>query len=130
MRTGLQSNPLTCLANSGAGSRIAGYSKSESIFSQGDPADAVFYILEGTALLRVVSSCGREAIVAILGAGDFFGEGCLRGQPFRTSTAVAMTDCPIMRLEKGSAIRLIRDEPGVSELFLHHLLSRTMKMRL
>ena len=91
-RTGSQSDPLTCLANSGVGGRIAGYSKSDIIFSQAAPADAVFYILEGTVLLRVVSSSGREGIVAILGAGDFFGEGCLTGQPYRTATAAAMTD--------------------------------------
>jgi CRP-like cAMP-binding protein len=107
---------------------MARYSKSDIIFSQADPADAVFYILEGRVLLRVVSSSGREAIVAILGPGDFFGEGCLTGQPFRTSTAEAMTDCSTVRLEKGSARRLIRDEPAISELFLHYLLSRNMKM--
>jgi CRP/FNR family cyclic AMP-dependent transcriptional regulator len=128
-RTGSQSDPLTCLVNSGVGGRIAGYSKSDIIFSQAAPADAVFYILEGTVLLRVVSSWGREAIVAILGRGDFFGEGCLTGQPYRSSTAAAMTDCSIVRLEKRNAVRLIRDEPAVSELFLHYLLSRNMKMQ-
>lgn len=127
-RAGSQSDPLTCLA-SGVGGRIAGYSKNDIVFSQAAPADAVFYIVEGTVLLRVVSSCGREAIVAILGPGDFFGEGCLTGQPFRTSTAAAMTDCSILRLEKRNAIRLIRDEPAISELFLHYLLSRNMKMQ-
>ena len=129
IRTGLQPDPLTCLVNNGVGGRVAAYSKNDIIFSQAAPADAVFYIIEGTVLLRVVSSWGREAIVAILGVGDFFGEGCLTGQPFRTSTAAAMTDCSIMRLEKRNAVRLIRDEPGVSELFLRYLLSRNMKMQ-
>jgi CRP-like cAMP-binding protein len=98
------------------------------IFSQAAPADAVYYILEGTVILKVVSSWGKEAIVAILGAGDFFGEGCLSGQPLRTSSAMAMTDCTTVRLEKSSATRLIRDVPAISELLLHNLLSRNMKM--
>ena len=95
---------------------------------QAAAADALFYILEGTVILRVVSSGGKEAIVAILGVGDFFGEGCLRGQAVRTSTAVAMIDCSIVRLEKLTATRLIREEPAVSDLFLRHLLSRNGKM--
>jgi CRP-like cAMP-binding protein len=127
-RTVLQSNLLVWLPKSGIGSRIAEYSKTQVIFSQAATADAVFYILEGTVILRVVSSCGKEAIVGILGPGEFFGEGCLAGEPLRTSTAVALTDCSAVRLEKISASRLIRDVPAVSELFLHHLLSRNMKM--
>ena len=123
-----QSDPPVCLAQTGVGRRIAKYAKSEIIFSQAAVADSVFYVLEGTVILRVVSSWGKEAIVAILGAGDFFGEGRLSGQPLRTSTAEAMTECSIVRLEKLSAIRLIRDEPTVSELLLHNLLSRKMKM--
>ena len=127
-RTGLQSESLLCLAKNGAGARISHYSKGDIIFSQAAPADAVFCILEGTVILRVVSSWGKEAIVAILGDGDFFGEGCLTNQPYRTSTAVAMTDCSIVRLEKNTATRLIRDVPAVSELFLRFLLSRNKKM--
>jgi CRP/FNR family cyclic AMP-dependent transcriptional regulator len=123
-----QSDPLACLAKSGVGRRIAEYTKSEIIFSQAALADSVFYVLEGTVILRVVSSWGKEAIVGILGPGDFFGEGCLSGQPLRTSTAEAMTECSLVRLEKLSAIRLIRDEPAVSELLLQNLLSRKMKM--
>jgi len=128
LRTTLQSSPFVCLATSGIGRRIAQYSKNDTIFAQATSADALFYILEGTVILRVVSSVGKEAIVAILGTGDFFGEGCLRGQALRTYTAVAMSDCSIARLEKLSAIRLIRDEPAVSDLFLQHLLSRNRKM--
>jgi CRP-like cAMP-binding protein len=124
----LQSDPLVCLAKSGVGRRIVPYAKSETIFSQAAPADSVFYLLEGTVILKVVSSWGKEAIVAILGAGDFFGEGCLSGQPLRTSTAVAMTECTSIRLEKLTATRLVRDVPAVAELLLHNLLSRNMKM--
>ena len=117
-----------CLAKNGSGGRVAHYSKGDIIFSQAAAADSIFCILEGTVILRVVSSWGKEAIVAILGAGDFFGEGCLTNQPYRTSTAVAMTSCSLVRLEKNTATRLIRDVPAVSELFLRFLLSRNMKM--
>jgi CRP-like cAMP-binding protein len=124
----LPSDPQACLVKSGVGKRIVEYSQTEVIFCQATTADALFYILERTVILKVVSNWGKEAIVAILGAGDFFGEGCLTGQPLRTSTAVALTDCSIVRLEKLSAIRLVRDEPAVSEFFLHYLLSRNRKM--
>jgi len=127
-RHDLQSDPLVSLATGGVGRRVAHYSKSEIVFSQAATADAIFYVLEGTVILRVVSSWGKEGIVAILGAGDFFGEGCLSGQPLRTSTAAAMTECTIVRIEKHTAIRLIRDVPAVSELLLNNLLSRNMKM--
>jgi CRP/FNR family transcriptional regulator, cyclic AMP receptor protein len=123
-----QNHPLLCVSTGGIGRRISEYSKNDIIFAQATSADALFFILEGTVVMRVVSSGGKEAIVGILGAGDFFGEGCLRGQSLRTSTAVAMSDCSIVRLEKLSAMRLIRDEPAISELFLHHLLSRNGKM--
>jgi CRP-like cAMP-binding protein len=88
----------------------------------------VFYILEGTIILRVVSSWGKEGIVAILGTGDFFGEGCLSGQPLRTSTAVAMTECTVVRIERTTATRMVKDVPKVSEMLLNNLLSRNMKM--
>src|ERR1051326_3861309 len=127
-RSVLPSDPLACLATSGIGRRIMEYAKNEVVFAQAAAADALFYILEGTVIMLVVSSGGKEAIVAILGPGEFFGEGCLRGQALRTSTAVAMSDCSIVRLEKMNAMRLIRDEPAVSELFLRHLLSRNGKM--
>ena len=127
-RTPFESNRLAVFAKNGIGSRIVRYSKNEVIFAQAATADALFYILEGTVTLRVVSNGGKEAIVAILGAGDFFGEGCLRGQALQTSTAVAMSDSAIVRLEKVTATRLIREEPAVSQLFLDHLLSRNSRM--
>jgi len=117
-----------CLAKSGVGRRIIQYSKGETIFSQAASADAVFYILEGSVVLKVVSTWGKEAIVAILGVGDFFGEGCLSGQALRSSTAKAMNDCTAVRVEKSSAQRLIQEVPAVSELLLHNLLSRNLKM--
>ena len=128
-RINSRTDPLSSIARSVVGKRVVEHSKGEIIFSQATTADSLFYIVEGTVILRVVSSWGKEAIVAILGVGDFFGEGCLSGQALRTSTAVAMTNCTTVRLEKQSAIQLIRAEPAVSELFLQHLLSRNTKMQ-
>jgi len=117
-----------CFVKGGVSRRTIEYSKTDIIFSQATTADSLFYVLSGTVILRVVSSWGKEAIIAILGPGDFLGEGCLTGEPYRTSTAVAMTDCSIMRLDKLGAQRLIRDEPAAAELFLQYLLSRNRKM--
>ena len=100
----------------------------QPVFAQGEPADSVFYIQEGKVKVTVLSEQGKEAIVAILGAGDFCGEGCLAGQPRRMATAVAMEDCKIMRLEKAAMIRLLHDEPEFSERFMAHLLARNVRV--
>ena len=96
--------------------------------SKSDPADAIFYVKEGKVKLTVVSHQGKEAVVAILKEGDFFGEGCLAGQPLRMSTAVALSDCSIMKLEKAAVIRLLHDEATFAEVFMTHLLSRNIKI--
>src|SRR6202051_3715500 len=88
------------------------------VFRQGDPADAIFYIQKGKIKLAVISKQGKEAVVAILGAGDFFGEGCLAGQPLRMASATTMTECSIMRLEKARVIRLLHDQLAFSELLV------------
>src|ERR1700738_2753774 len=88
------------LAKVGGGRTLADYRKNQRVFSQGDPADAIFYIQTGKVKLTVVSQQGKEAVVAILGEGDFFGEGCLVGQPIRMASAAAMSESSIMRLEK------------------------------
>src|SRR5271165_5360325 len=106
------------LAKIGAGRSVALFPKNSRIFAQGDPADAVFYIQEGRVKLTVVSRQGKEAVIAILGAGDFFGEGCLAGQQTRMASAAAMSECSIMRLEKAPLIRVLRQEPAFSETFL------------
>ena len=98
------------------------------IFSQGDPADAVFYIHKGKVKLTVLSRQGKEAVVAILGAGDFFGEGCLAGQSLRMATAVALSGCSIMRIQKEAVVRTLHDEPTFSEVFVAHLLSRNIRI--
>jgi CRP/FNR family cyclic AMP-dependent transcriptional regulator len=93
----------------------------KAIFLQGDPADALFYIERGKVKLTVVSKRGKEAVVAILDAGDFLGEGCLAGESRRMANAIPLTECTVVRLEKGSAIRALRDDPEFSELFLAFL---------
>jgi CRP/FNR family transcriptional regulator, cyclic AMP receptor protein len=98
------------------------------IYSQGDSADAVFYIHKGKVKLTVLSRHGKEAVIAIMGAGDFFGEGCLAGQPLRMGTAVSMTRCSIMKLAKTDVIRALHEQPSFSELFLAHLLSRNIRI--
>jgi len=121
-------DPKAFLARVGKGRTLADYKKKQTIFSQGDPADAIFYIEDGKVKLTVVSKQGKEAVVAILGPDDFFGEGCLAGQPTRMCSASALSECKIMRLEKASVIRMLHSEPAFSELFLHYLLSRNVRI--
>ena len=104
------------------------YRKKQTLFTQGAPADAIFYIQKGRVKLSVVSNEGKEAVVAILGAGDFFGEGCLAGQPLRIATATAATDCSTLRLDKAATIRALHDHPEFSEMFIAHLLSRNIRI--
>lgn len=112
----------------GEGRSINNYRKGQVVFSQGEPADAVFYIQSGKVKLGVVSEQGKEAVVAIVSPNEFFGEGCLAGRLNRMATAVAMTDSVIAQLEKGTMLRAIRDEPAFSEMFMSHLLSRTIRV--
>ena len=116
------------LSKIGKGRTMTGYKQKGMIFAQGDPADALFYVQEGKVKLTVVSQQGKEAVVAILGTGDFFGEGCLAGQLLRMATATAMPECSLMRLEKQHMIQVLHDEPTFSELFLRHMLSRNIKV--
>jgi CRP/FNR family cyclic AMP-dependent transcriptional regulator len=121
-------DPKTFLAKVGQGRTIAAYRKNQPIFSQGDPADALFYVQKGKVKLTVVSRHGKEAIVAILGPDDFFGEGCLAGQPRRMATASALSDCSIARIGKPAAITVIRKEPRFSELLMSYLLARNIRI--
>jgi CRP-like cAMP-binding protein len=98
------------------------------VFAQGDPADAVFYIQKGKVKVTVISEQGKEAVVAILAADEFFGEGCLAGQAQRIATAAAMTESVIVRLEKAAIVRVIHQEPAFSEMFIAHLLGRTIRV--
>src|SRR3989449_4420979 len=104
------------------------YRKKQIIFSQGSPADAVFYILKGKVKLTVLSTRGKEAVVAILGTGDFFGEGSIAGQPLRMATATTMTEGSILRVQKEAMMRMLRSEPAFSEIFMSYLLSRNTRI--
>jgi CRP/FNR family transcriptional regulator, cyclic AMP receptor protein len=121
-------DPRSFLAKVGEGRTISKYRKDQIVFSQGELADAVFYIQKGKVKITVISDRGKEAVVALLGADEFCGEGCLAGQPRRIATVTAMTECMIMRLQKTSIIRVLHDEPGFSEIFISHLLARTIRV--
>jgi CRP/FNR family cyclic AMP-dependent transcriptional regulator len=121
-------NPASFLAKVGDGRRIDKYRKGQIVFSQGDRADAVFYIQKGKVKVTVVSEQGKEAIVAILGMNEFFGEGCLAGQAQRIATVEAMADSVIVQLEKAAIVRVLHHEQAFSELFITHLLGRTIRV--
>jgi len=121
-------DPHAFLAKAGGGRTVSKYKRHQAVFSQGEPADAVFYIQKGKIKITVISGQGKEAIVAVLGVDEFCGEGCLAGQPRRMATASAMTECEVMRLEKTAILRVLHDEPAFSEMFVMHLLTRTIRI--
>ena len=121
-------NIKTFLATVNGGRTKSKYRKNQTVFSQGDSADAVFYVQEGKVKVTVVSDRGKEAIVAIHGKEDFFGEGCLTGQPRRLATVAAMTESVIMRLDKEAMVRVLHDEPAFSEMFLSYILTRNARV--
>jgi CRP-like cAMP-binding protein len=103
------------------------YGASRIIFREGDPADSVFFIRQGQVKISVTSQQGKEAIISLLKGGDFFGEGCLAGQPLRMATATALTDCSLARLERRLMVELLHERHEISELFVTHLLSRNIR---
>ncbi len=107
---------------------VVHFERGDAIFSQGDPADSVFYIRKGAVKLSVVSKQGREAVIAIVEPGDFFGEGCLAAQPLRLSSATTVTAASVLRLEKARMVRLLRGRRAMSERFIAHLLTRNMRI--
>jgi CRP/FNR family transcriptional regulator, cyclic AMP receptor protein len=121
-------DPRVFLDTENNGRTISKYRKGQTLFSQGSPADAVFYIRKGKVKITVVSEQGKEAVVAIQGPDEFCGEGCLTGQARRLGTASAMTECEIMRLEKAAMLRVLHEEPAFSEMFVSHLLARTIRV--
>jgi CRP/FNR family transcriptional regulator, cyclic AMP receptor protein len=121
-------DPKVFLAKVNGGRAISDYRKDQIVYRQGDPADSVFYIRNGKVKATVVSEQGKEAVVALLGADDFFGEGCLAGQPLRLSTASAMAQCVIVRIAKADITRVIHEEPAFAELFISHLLARNSRV--
>ena len=116
------------LAKEGEGRTLAHYPKDKLIFVQGDLADDVFYIHSGKVKLTVNSDKGKEAVIAILEPGNYFGEGCLAGQKIRMSTATALSACSILRLAKALVVRLLHEEPAFSETFVAFLLSRNIRI--
>jgi len=111
----------------GGGRKIAAFSKKQTIFVQGDSADAVFYIQKGKVRLTVVSKNGKEATIGILHEDSFFGEGCLTGQTLRLGSATAMTDCTVMRIEKKSMVEVLHREHEFSDMFVAYLLARNVR---
>jgi CRP-like cAMP-binding protein len=121
-------DPKTFLATVNHGRTVSDYRQGDVVFLQASPADAVFYIQKGKIKIVVASKQGKEAVVAILGPGDFFGEGCLIGQPLRLATARAMAESEVMRVSKGEMIRVLHAEPAFGELFTAHLLTRNSRV--
>jgi CRP-like cAMP-binding protein len=115
------------LAGISRGKTVLEYGVDRTVFVQGDPADSVYYLREGKVKLAVTSQQGKEAIVTVLGDNEFFGEGCLAGQLLRISTAIAVTDCTLYRIERSLMVRLLHEQHGISELFVTHLLSRNIR---
>ena len=116
------------LSKMDGGRTLQTFSKNQNVYAQGDQADAVFYIQEGKVKVCVMSERGKEAVVALHGAGDFFGEGCLTGLPLRLATVSAMTDCVIMRIDKAAMVSTLRDEPKLSEVFMAYILARNARV--
>jgi CRP-like cAMP-binding protein len=121
-------NPRDFLSRVGSGRTTAVYRAKQVVFAQGDEADSVFFVQNGKVKVTVTSEHGKEAIVAILGKGEFLGEGCLAAQKYRLATATAVTECEIMRIEKAAISLVLRDEPAFSELFVEYLLARTLRV--
>jgi CRP/FNR family cyclic AMP-dependent transcriptional regulator len=121
-------DPKVFLSKVNGGRTITSYQQNQNVYAQGDPADTVFYIQSGKAKKIVVSEQGKEAVVALFGAGDFFGEGCLRGETLRLAAVSAMTECVIVRMPKENIIRVIHEEPAFAEMFISHLLHRNSRV--
>ena len=120
-------DPHAFLATIGDGRKVVAFEKMQTIFSQGDAADAVFYIQSGKVKLTVVSNNGKEATIGILSEKDFFGEGCLAGQPLRMAAATAMTDCELLRIEKKAMMQALHREHALSDMFVAYLLTRNIR---
>jgi CRP/FNR family transcriptional regulator, cyclic AMP receptor protein len=120
-------DPHAFLATIGEGRKIVSFPRNQTIFAQGNVADAVLYIQSGKVKLTVLSKNGKEAILGILSAGDFFGEGCLAGQPLRMGAATAMTDCELLRIEKKAMMQALHREHAFSDIFVAYLLTRNIR---
>jgi CRP/FNR family cyclic AMP-dependent transcriptional regulator len=122
-------DPASYLETVAKGRSITTHKPKTVLFEQGDEADSVFYIRSGKVKVAILSAEGNEAVVAILGADEFLGEGCLIGQPKRLATASAMTDCKVMRVDKAEIQRVLKDEPTFSQMFVTHILARNERVQ-
>src|ERR1017187_6099447 len=121
-------DPMTCLSNAGLGRRIIELKSNQTFFTQGDPADSVFYVQKGRAKLTVVSERGKEAIITLLSAGDFVGEEALATvHGLRLSTATALSPCSALKIGKNEMIRVMHEEPAFADIFLKFLLARSIR---
>jgi len=127
-RAKLSFDPKAFLSKINGGQRVSDYQKGQIVYRQGDPADSVFFIQSGKIKKTVVSEQGKEAVVALLEAGDFFGEGSLAGETLRLATVSALTKCIITRVSKADITRVIHEEPAFAELFIAHLLARNSRV--
>jgi len=121
-------DPQAFLSKVNGGRTLSEYRKNQVVYRQGDPADSVFYIQTGKAKVTVLSEQGKEAVVAVLGPGEFFGEGCLGGQVLRLATVAALTSSAITRIPKAEIVGVIHNEPAFAELFISHLLARNSRV--
>ena len=121
-------NARAFLESSGIARTIVDYERADAIFTQGDPCDHVMYIQKGAVKLSVLSKAGREAVVAMLGPGEFFGEGCLAGQPVRMGTATATTESTILLIDKTQMVRLLHKQHALSDRFIAHMLARNIRI--
>jgi CRP/FNR family cyclic AMP-dependent transcriptional regulator len=122
-----QFDPKTFLSVINGGRKLVDFAKKQTIFRQGDPSDAIFYLQKGNVQLTVVSKFGKEAVIGILREGDFFGESCLTGEPLRLCSATALTDCSVMRVDKKIMIHVLHEEHALSDVFVAYLLGRNIR---
>src|SRR5665213_373693 len=127
-KSGTQFDPVVFLKTAAQGPHVSAHPKKQIIFAQGDAADSVHYIQSGKVKVTVVSHEGKEAVVAMLGKDEFFGEGCLIGQPKRLATAMAMTECVTMHVEKTAILKVLKDEAAFSQMFVSHILTRNSRV--
>ena len=127
-KAGRKFDAETFLASAGVAKRVQAYARSETIFSQGEPCESVMYIMAGGVKLSVLSRAGREAVVAMLGPGDFFGEGCLAGQTVRIGSATAMTPTTVLVIAKRQLAKVLHEQHELSDRFIAHLLSRNVRI--
>jgi CRP-like cAMP-binding protein len=118
----------TFLDSVSAGKTEGVYQAGKALFSQDDRCDAIFYLMDGKVKLTVISELGNEAVVALVNAGDFFGEGCLAGQTVRMASAITLAESTIVRIEKAAMVRALRDRPEFSEKFMAYLLARNTRI--